>query len=1229
MNHAVGHFLFTESRSTRTGPYWNLLRLFFLIVLFISFQNSIFSQNPGDLLRNADEYYEKEQFHTASKYYQVAVGVMPDDPETNYRLAQCYRAVFDYPMAANYFKKTMELDELSYPLSSFYLAIMQKSMGNFKKARDGFEHFIETNKNTSLISALEKSIYMKQAEIEMESSQWAIEQLGKSWTDMGFMNLPQPVNSLYNDYAAVSGADNETITITSGRKGVKGSLVDNRFGDYFTDNFRYTKRDEQWVQQSTSDHFDRTNTKFSDGVGSYNSSRDKYYFTSCYEGSAFCKLYVTYKEDGVWKNPRLLNENVNAPGYDNKHPALTAGGDTLIFVSNRPGGVGGNDLWMAVSKNGDEWEQPQPLPGAINTPFNEASPFIYTDNLLFFSSDGHSGMGGMDIFMAKGYNSSESGIQNLGTPFNSGHDDGFFSVREGKGYLSSNRPGGAGKFDIYTFNFPDESNNLGEFLEESAEGTHLRSRIRVNDGSNLYAARDEDQFYYDNLSAEDRARLDRIISAKQDNSNDFNASKLSKEDFKYYNKLDIGTKAIIERLALRKARELEGLTPENQMTAQEKLDWEYYQSIEGPEKETIDRILNARVEGRRIAMSKLTAAEREYAADSVNKQRIESKVQLRSLNSLAEVANANHQRGVIKYQQNEHEITTFNISPVDPQYTESRAAEYKRSIVSLGPDYLNYYHSLTPEQQDNIHKSALRLLITEDAGLSQQQKDELLSEFNLAIEPFNISSVTPDANELQMSTEIRKALGENVASLVSENPLREQLKLELGVQQMMLEQQLNQLSQKEAVTLELQGQLQQYITEQGQTDQPELETRLIDEFYRHLYQLPLLTPKDSYYFNTLSPGQQLRIERLVVLVDEATRKNLPAAEQQFLSDQSATDQWYYLELPEHHRKIVRELVERGWDPERPYDLEYQNFIAGLSDLDKDRIDRLMGHGSELNFEVQQEGRVAIDNSKDFTIDSTSIQSSESRLNSEKPVREDQDIATVRKDTSGTRIYFDFDRSRLRSEARKTLEEIDQIIKQSGKPVKVLIEGHTDNIGSESYNLALGRKRSQTAADFFRSKSGNVEVSTVSQGELRPAYDNSTSLGRQLNRRVEVKVEGISFQSPLITYLVKPNVTLAMIAAATGISEDQIMVWNDLRNKQLKPNQPIRLPVSIGPEKLESILYYPQETQPTSKENEYHTVAEGESLYKLARMYGTSVQKLEDLNGISATDLVIGQQIRVW
>lgn len=201
------------------------------------------------------------------------------------------------------------------------------------------------------------------------------------------------------------------------------------------------------------------------------------------------------------------------------------------------------------------------------------------------------------------------------------------------------------------------------------------------------------------------------------------------------------------------------------------------------------------------------------------------------------------------------------------------------------------------------------------------------------------------------------------------------------------------------------------------------------------------------------------------------------------------------------------------------------------------------------------------------------------------------------------------------------------INQTGKPARVLINGHTDNVGAVAYNKRLGKKRSEAASEFLRPRLKHAEIVSGSKGELKPVYENSTVTGRQLNRRVEIQIIGVAFESELTTYLAKPDVSVSDIAAATGLTVGQIKQWNDLKSEQLKPYQPIRLPAYLSSKQLESVLFKPDKNG-TQESVVFHTVDTGENLFKLAQRYSTTVQSLEELNNIHALDLMPGQHIRV-
>lgn len=146
---------------------------------------------------------------------------------------------------------------------------------------------------------------------------------------------------------------------------------------------------------------------------------------------------------------KLVNDS-KSDDYSYAHPAFSSDDQTLIFASNMPGGQGGTDLWI-VKRVGLEWGTPENLGPKINTPGEEKFPYLTNDGNLYFASDGHPGLGGLDIFKATTENNTFSTPENIGNPFNSKDDDFGFIIEQNnrEGYFTSNRAGGIGDDDIY------------------------------------------------------------------------------------------------------------------------------------------------------------------------------------------------------------------------------------------------------------------------------------------------------------------------------------------------------------------------------------------------------------------------------------------------------------------------------------------------------------------------------------------------------------------------------------------------------------------------------------------------------------------------------------------------------------------------------------------------------------------------------------------------------------
>jgi len=173
-----------------------------------------------------------------------------------------------------------------------------------------------------------------------------------------------------------------------------------------------------------------------------------------------CDIYQAFRKGNKWGMPRNLGGPVNSSKWESQ-PSISADGKTLYFVSNRSGGSGGMDIWVTQLAPNNEWTIPRNLGDKINTPFSEETPFIHPDGkTLYFTSDGHVGMGEKDIYVTrKDADGTWSEPKNLGYPINTWNDEqGLFVAASGENaYFSSDRKGGYGKLDLYSFKLYEEA----------------------------------------------------------------------------------------------------------------------------------------------------------------------------------------------------------------------------------------------------------------------------------------------------------------------------------------------------------------------------------------------------------------------------------------------------------------------------------------------------------------------------------------------------------------------------------------------------------------------------------------------------------------------------------------------------------------------------------------------------------------------------------------------------
>ena len=243
----------------------------------------------------------------------------------------------------------------------------------------------------------------------------------------------------------------------------KSGAIDKKIGETFFELF-YSELDRNGTPLDPQDFSVNVNSQVHEGPVAFNRQGNLIYFTrnnmkkgvrkADSQGVTRLKIYEASKGAFDWEEVHELPFNNDE--YSTCHPALSADGRRLYFTSDMPGGYGGFDLYF-VERRGGTWSMPINLGPEINTPQNEVFPYIHESGTLFFSSTGHSGYGGLDIFMIDISGQTWSQVSNLGKPFNSERDDlGFILAPDGKyGFLTSDRTGGYGKDDIYRFELPE------------------------------------------------------------------------------------------------------------------------------------------------------------------------------------------------------------------------------------------------------------------------------------------------------------------------------------------------------------------------------------------------------------------------------------------------------------------------------------------------------------------------------------------------------------------------------------------------------------------------------------------------------------------------------------------------------------------------------------------------------------------------------------------------------
>lgn len=404
------------------------------------------------MIKKADNAFKNEAYFGAIDLYKEAYSKEKDaDSKARmlYQIADCYRLTLDYDQQVIWYNKSLKANN-DEPKALLYLAQAYQRTGDFTQAVEYYNKYDEKVPGN-------------------EASQWGVteceyaQEMRKNPTRYIVQNeilLNSPEYDFGPGWADDSG---NTIFYGSSRQGSQGVEIDERTGENFQDIFFATRdANGKWSEPERLTY--RVNTPHNEATPALTSTFDMMLFTRCEsskDGNKGCEIYLSRFADNTWTTAQLvaLKNDESSDITTVGHPAFVPGDTHILFASDMPGGIGGRDLWIAPFDVASRTVgTPTNLGADINTPEDEMFPFVRDNGMLYFSSDGHLGMGGLDIFSAESTGEGTWGnVQNMQVPMNSiGHDFGMiWNGDSERGYFTSDRSGGKGKDDIYSFNMPD------------------------------------------------------------------------------------------------------------------------------------------------------------------------------------------------------------------------------------------------------------------------------------------------------------------------------------------------------------------------------------------------------------------------------------------------------------------------------------------------------------------------------------------------------------------------------------------------------------------------------------------------------------------------------------------------------------------------------------------------------------------------------------------------------
>ena len=417
-------------------------RAILIVFALLSLVSVAFSQPSKKAVKayeSAEEAFLKRDY---TKAYQHVLKAIVEDP--NYAEAWLLEGEIgmetkDYDMAILGYEKALACDSMLFPPAAITLARLYDARGNYKREAVLLRWYqSRASGNAANDATVAELLELARFRDEAVSHPVAFDP----------ENMGSEINSADDEYVNALTFYGNQLMFT--RKMNRGN------GYYEEEVFVSQKTDDAWTTPEPLS-FESFPDGIDPGAAFLSADGSKLYLTGCGWGrDSGCDLYVSHWGVDQWSMPRKIEGSINTGSWESQ-PCVSADGKELYFVSRRNGNA---DIYCSRRNADRSWGEPQNLGAPINTKGNEMAPFLHPDGrTLYFSSDKHIGMGGFDLFMSRrGEDGRWQDPVNLGFPINTQGDEiNFFVAADGKtAFISSQREGGQGGYDIYTFELPEE-----------------------------------------------------------------------------------------------------------------------------------------------------------------------------------------------------------------------------------------------------------------------------------------------------------------------------------------------------------------------------------------------------------------------------------------------------------------------------------------------------------------------------------------------------------------------------------------------------------------------------------------------------------------------------------------------------------------------------------------------------------------------------------------------------